>query len=198
MLVNAAGFGTCGNFFETDFAMQKKMIEVHVMAAVTLCRAALPGMIARNSGGIINIASINAFTRFPETAIYSATKMFLVAFTECIQAELDKVGAKNVAVQALCPGQTHTAFTETKEMRGFDPSRVPSFMWTTPDALVELSLARLARGSGTYIPRLRNKLFCMVFGSRLIDRILVFLRKYGVLEKVLAIFRKPPAARTPS
>jgi short-subunit dehydrogenase len=190
LLMNGAGFGTCGMFIETEFAAQKRMLDVHVTASVTLCRAALPGMVARDSGGIINIASINAYTRFPETVMYTATKMFLVAFTECIQVELEKMGARNVRVQALCPGQTRTAFTETQEMKGFDPSRVPAFMWMTPDTLVELSLARLARKSGTYIPLLRNKLFCFVFGNRLINELLVFLRKYGVLESILRLFRR--------
>lgn len=194
LLVNGAGFGTCGTFIETDFGAQAKMIDLHVLATVTLCRAVLPGMAARDAGGIINIASIAAFTRFPGACVYTATKIFLVAFTECIEVELDQMGARNVRVQALCPGNTRTAFNDTEAMRSVDPNRLPAFMWMTPERLVDLSLAALARGSGTYIPLMRNRLYCFVFGNRLIIRSLRLLRRLGVTEAILRVLRKPPAA----
>ena len=190
LLINGAGFGISRPFVEAEMSVHRQMIELHVLASVTLCRAVLPAMVAHDAGGIINIGSASAFTRFPGTAIYTATKMFLVAFTEVLEAELAKLGARSVRVQALCPGETRTPFTESETMRGYDASRVPWFMWMTPEALVELSLGALERKSGTYIPLLRNRLYCFVFGNRLINRILVVLRKYGVLEAILRMFKK--------
>jgi short-subunit dehydrogenase len=190
LLVNSAGFGTRGSFVETEFAAQRKMIELHIIASVTLCRAALPGMAARNTGGIINVASVAALTRFPEAAVYTASKMFLVAFTECLEVELDNMGAHNVRVQALCPGNTRTAFNETDAMRGIDVSRMPDFMWMTPEELVELSLERLGRKSGTYVPLFRNQVYCFLFGNRFIIQVLRVMRKAGISEGILRIIRK--------
>jgi len=190
LLINGAGFGSYGTFIETDYAVQLKMMQLHVIATVRLCRVALPGMVARGAGGVINIASISAFTRFPEISIYGPSKLFLVGFTECLQVELHKIGASRVRVQALCPGQTRTPFTETAGMRSFDSSRVPWFMWMSAEHLVELSLKALARRSGTFIPLWRNRLFCFVFGNPLVTRPLCFLRKLGVLEAILRFLRR--------
>jgi hypothetical protein len=187
LLVNGAGFGTKEIFTETIPATQQKMIDLHVKASVALARAALPGMVARNSGGIINIASVAALVRFPGQCTYTATKMFLVAFSECLAVELDQMGASNVRVQALCPGNTHTSFNDTETMRGYDPGRMPEFMWMTPDRLVELSLGALERGSGTYIPLLRNRVYCFVFGTPIMIRTLRFLRKTGITEKIMGL-----------
>lgn len=187
LLVNGAGFGTKEMFIDTVPAMQQKMIDLHVKASVALARAALPGMVARDSGGVINIASVAALVRFPGQCTYTATKMFLVAFTECLQVELDQMGARKVRVQALCPGNTHTAFNDTETMRGYDPGRMPEFMWMTAERLVELSLAALERGSGVYIPLLRNRIYCFVFGNPIMIRTLRFLRKTGVTEKIMSL-----------
>lgn len=189
-LVNAAGFGISGTFLDADFALQKNMIELHILATVALCRASLPGMVVRNTGGIINVASIAAFTRFPENSIYTASKMFLVAFTECLDLDLHKAGAGNIRVQALCPGQTRTPFVKTAALRGFDPSRIPSFMWMEPEQVVDLSLRALKKKSGTYIPMFRNRIFARVFGNRAVIRLLRVLRKFGLLEKCLELKNK--------
>ncbi|MEI8234674.1 MAG: SDR family NAD(P)-dependent oxidoreductase [Verrucomicrobiota bacterium] len=187
LLINNAGFGTTGNFVATNFDRQIDMISVHVLAAVRFCRAALPAMIARGAGSIINICSINAFLRFPETATYSATKAYLLVFSECLEAELAGTGVK---VQALCPGQTYTNFTTTPDMQGFDPGRIPPFLWMSADELVNRSLAALELGSGRFIPAWKNHLFVFVFGNRFILKVLAFLRKYGVLELVLKALKK--------
>jgi hypothetical protein len=194
-LVTAAGFGITANFSDTTFAKQKALIDIHVVASVRMCHAALQTMIPRDSGAIINISSISAFTRFPQTATYCGAKMFLIGFTESLAVELQKMGLRNIKLQALCPGQTRTAFPLSEDMRGFDPNRVPAFLWMTPEALVELSLARLERGSGTYIPHLKNKLYVFVFGNPIVTLLLNFLRKFGILEMALALFRRRKPAQ---
>jgi len=125
------------------------MVEVHVGATVRLTRAALPGMIERGRGGIINLASIAAFSPF-SGAMYSGTKAFLVMFSENLRAEVE---AKGISVQALCPGMTHTEF---HEVAAIDKAIVPKPFWMTAEKVVRISLRKLGRGA-VCVPGWKNK-----------------------------------------
>ena len=155
LLINNAGFGTTGHFAEIDLAKQVDMIQLHVIAPVRLCRAVLPGMIARRSGAIINVASIAAYWPLPENANYAASKMYLIVFSQALQAELRGTG---VRVQALCPGFTYTEFHDTTEFAQFDRRNIPAPFWMSADELARLSLAALERGKVVYIPGWQNRL----------------------------------------
>ncbi len=144
ILVNNAGFGIVGKFAESDLTRHLDMIHVHVIASVHLCRAVLPGMIARHRRGIINVSSISAFTSVGNVS-YTATKAYLVAFSEVLQVELAGTG---VHVQALCPGFTYTGFHDTPDLiNDFDRSRIPKMMWMSADKVVAGSLKALERGN---------------------------------------------------
>jgi short-subunit dehydrogenase len=157
LLVNNAGFGGgAGSFAEKDAGDHMGMVQVHVATTVRLCRAALPGMIARGRGGIINVASIAAFSPF-SGPMYSGTKAFLVMFSENLRAELE---GKGIVVQALCPGMTHTEF---HERIGMDKSVVPGPFWMTADKVVRTSLRRIGRGT-ICVPGWKNK--AVVFLTR--------------------------------
>lgn len=162
MLVNAAGFGTMGNFADIDIERQVDMIMVHVIAGVRFCRAVLPRMVDRDSGSIVNVCSINALTRFPETATYSATKAYMLVFTETLHVELAGTG---VTVQALCPGLTRTGFIDTPDMQRFDRARQPEWLWMDVSDVIAASLGALRRGQVRYIPGLKNRLYVLAFGS---------------------------------
>ena len=112
ILVNNAGFGIAGKFAETQVDRHLAMIHVHVLASVRFSRAALPGMLARGQGAIINVSSIGAFMPKPGDVTYCATKAYLNTFSEALQAELRGTG---VQIQALCPGFTHTEFLDNPE-----------------------------------------------------------------------------------
>ena len=155
LLINNAGFGTTGHFAQIDLNRQIDMIQVHVTAPVRLCRAVLPGMIARRSGAIINVASIAAYWPLPESANYAASKMYLVVFSRALQAELKGTG---VRVQALCPGFTYTEFHDTAEFAKFDRKNIPAPLWMSADELARLSLDALERGTVVYIPGWKNRL----------------------------------------
>lgn len=149
LLVNNAGFGGRGGFAKGDVSGHMTMVKVQIDTTVRLTRAALPGMLDRARGGIINVASIAAFSPF-SGPMYSGTKSFLVMFSENLHGE---VRDKGVAVQALCPGFTHTEF---HEVAGMDKSALPKGLWMSAERVVRISLRRLGRGA-LCIPGLRNK-----------------------------------------
>jgi short-subunit dehydrogenase len=130
------------------------MIRVHVIATVTLTRAALPQMIGRGQGAIINVSSIAAFFPSGGGATYTATKAYLNNFSEALAGELDGTG---VRVQALCPGFTYSEFHDTAEYEGFDRKQVPGTLWMSADAVVSESLAALDGGRVIVIPGRRYR-----------------------------------------
>jgi short-subunit dehydrogenase len=168
MLVNNAGFAVEGFFVETDIERQLDVVRVHDLATVRLTRAALPGMIARGHGYIINLSSMGAFFPFPANVVYNASKAFLLSFTQSLAMELWRTG---VRVQVLNPGFTHTAFHATMEA---DISSIPKNMWMSPKDVVQESLQALKkgkRGKIVVVPGGRNRRLALLF---LLPRPLVF------------------------
>ncbi len=151
MLVNNAGFGTFGRFVERDPEQEEAEIRLNVLAVMRLTRAALPGMVRRRSGTIINVSSMAALQPTPYNATYGATKAYVNSFTEAIHEELRGTG---VQVQALCPGFTRTEF---QEREGVDVSDIPSFAWMEPGAVVAASLAALQWGEVVCVPGIGNR-----------------------------------------
>lgn len=149
LLVNNAGFGTQGYFAEIAWQPQHDMLMVHLMASLRLMHAALPGLIQRRAGAIINVSSISAFFATPGGANYAATKAYLNTFSEALQAELSGTGVK---VQALCPGFTLTEFHDTPEYEPDHRSKVPAELWMTAEAVVQESLAALASNKVIVVP----------------------------------------------
>lgn len=151
LLVNNAGFGTTGNFAELDPDREAEEIRLNVLALTRLTRAALPGMIKRGHGAVINVSSLAALQPGPFMATYSATKAYVVQFTDALHEELRGTG---VQIQALCPGFTRTEF---QQRAGIDTSKLPPFVWMTAAAVVDASLAALGNGEPVYVPGLANR-----------------------------------------
>lgn len=146
LLVNNAGFGTAGRFASLDPEQEDAEIRLNVTALVRLTRAALPGMIARGAGAIINVSSMSAFFPGPYDATYGATKAFVNSFTEALHEELRGTG---VRVQALCPGFTPTEF---QQRAGINTAAIPACVWLTPEVVVSASLHGLRRGTVLCVP----------------------------------------------
>ena len=153
LLINNAGFGTLGRFWEADLAGQVRMHELHVMATMRLTHTALTCMVPRGHGGVINVSSVAGFGQSPGNVSYCATKAWINSFTTGIDMELRGLGSK-VKVQALCPGYTRTEFQETL---GIDPRAIPNFFWMDAEEVVETSLNEFARGKVIVIPKWRSK-----------------------------------------
>lgn len=166
LLVNNAGFGIGGSFAGADLAGQEQMVTVHMLAPMRLMRAALPHMIARGAGGVINVASLAAFMALPGNANYCATKAYLMRFSRAVHAE---VRHRGVTVQALCPGFVVTEFHDDRERVRMERRRSPAFLWMKADRVVADSLRGFERRQALVIPG---------FGYRLV----YWLAKLGVAD----------------
>jgi len=113
ILVNNAGFGSYGAFAESDHQTDLDMIQVNITALTSLAKLALPGMLARKRGRIMNVASTAGFQPGPLMAVYYATKAYVIMFSEAIANELKGSG---VTVTCLCPGATATKFAGRAKM----------------------------------------------------------------------------------
>lgn len=148
ILVNNAGFGTVGSFVEVERGKHDAMIQVHITAPVMLTHAALPGMLIRRKGHIINVASVAGILPL-RSELYSTTKAFLIQFSETLQT---KLGGSGVYLQALCPGFTVTEFHQTSEYTGFRRDKIPGFLWLSAEQVVRESLIALQRHQLICIP----------------------------------------------
>lgn len=179
LLVNNAGFGSDGYFFETDLKGQIDMHKLHVLATVRLCHAAVQNLIRSNSPaprrGIINVASVAGFNAAPQNVSYGATKRWMNHFTETMALEFAATG-KNITVQALCPGYTQTEFQDKLRV---DKSQIPKWLWMPADFVVEESLVGFGRGRLFVIPGWHYK--TLVF---LIKVLPSFMIRWGTVRLV--------------
>lgn len=175
LLVNNAGFGIGGAFANADVAGQAAMLTVHMLAPMRLMHAALPGMINRGAGGIINVASLAAFTALPGNANYCATKAYLLAFSQTLAGEVRRQG---VRVQALCPGFTVTEFHDHPDRVGFGRRRIPRFLWGAASSVVADSLRGLERGQVVCVPGALNRVILLLARTGLVNRLApIYLRR---------------------
>jgi short-subunit dehydrogenase len=154
-LVNNAGFGVPGRFFEADPEALDRMHRLHVIAIERLTRAALKGMVKRGKGNIVNVSSVAGFFITLNHTGYCSTKAWINAFTEGLYLELKNIGSP-VRIQALCPGFTHTEFHDVIKM---DRSRIARSLWMTAGGVVDASLRGLGKNRLFVIPGWRYRLF---------------------------------------
>jgi uncharacterized protein len=151
-LVNNAGVGHTGPFVEEPLDRVRAMMDLNMRALVELTRLALPGMVARRQGRLVNVVSTSAFQPVPFLDVYGATKAFVLSFTEALATELTGSG---VRVQALCPGLTKSEF---QEVAGTDKVRFNKTSAMEPEQVVALSLRALETGRLRVVPGWRNRL----------------------------------------
>jgi short-subunit dehydrogenase len=151
ILVNNAGYWEPGFFWERSPDSLEAMIMVHNVAPVRFIRAALPCMLQRDKGDIINVSSAGAYFNMVTMENYGATKTYLISFTESLHVALMGTG---IRVQALAPGLTATDFHSrlgadfTKEQR----------RWMKPDQVVDISLRAMEKARVVCIPGFRQRL----------------------------------------
>jgi uncharacterized protein len=162
LLVNNAGFGAPGRFWEAPLKAQEQMHQLHVMATVRLTHAALRNMVPRDVGAVINVASVSAWVRTPGGTSYCATKSWMTVFTEGLYLELRGMGS-NVTVQALCPGYTYSEFHDKMPVDRRDLAG--SGFWMTAEEVVDASLDGLRLRKLFVVPGWRYRLITAVLSK---------------------------------
>jgi short-subunit dehydrogenase len=135
--VNNAGFALGGSFLRDDVEDEQRLLDVLVVAVMRLTHAAVPGMIDRGSGMVINVSSIAGWIT---GGTYSAAKSWVTVFTESLAQEVQGTG---VRVTAVCPGFVHTEFHERASI---DMSQLPEVMWLEVPQVVDQAFRDLAVG----------------------------------------------------
>ena len=148
ILVNNAGFGSRGDFVSNERGRQVEMVRTNVEAVVDLTARFLPGMVERGRGSVINVASVAAFQPMPGTAVYAASKSFVLSFSEAIRTELRGSG---VTVTAVCPGPIKTEFTEAAGMGGVEDS-TPGVIWMSAEDLARQAVSGADRDKRVVVP----------------------------------------------
>jgi short-subunit dehydrogenase len=152
LLVNNAGMGTIGLFHELPGAREVDLVRLNVEAMVALCSAFVPGMVERGSGGILNVASVSGFMPVPQQATYSASKAFVLTFTEALTLDLHGTG---VTATALCPGPVKTEFAGIIE-------GLPDRLFVDPARVAREAIDGLEHGRRTVVPGGGNKVNALV------------------------------------
>ncbi|MFA6120244.1 MAG: SDR family oxidoreductase [Sideroxydans sp.] len=157
VLVNNAGIGDSSDFATESPEVIERMIHLNISTLTSLTRYALPQMVLRGSGKILNVASLAGYQPGgPGMAVYYATKAYVLSFSRAIRCELQTTG---VNVTVLCPGATATEFEQTA-----GAEKTLLFNWSRPMDAKAVALAGyrgMQRGCGEVVPRFMNKLLAV-------------------------------------
>jgi len=159
-LLNNAGFGSRGRFYESPVETQDAMHRLHVIATLRLAHAALRKMTAHGKGAVVNVSSVAGFVCRPGSTSYDATKAWINCFTEGLYLEL-KQARSLVRVQALCPGYT---LTEFHDVIAFDRKQIPASWWSPAEQVVDASLKGLKHNKLFVVPGWRYKFIVALLG----------------------------------
>lgn len=158
VLVNNAGIGLNSSFAQNDIAEEERLLRLNVRAVMRLTHAVLPQLLDRRKGDVVNVSSVAGFGPAQPGATYSATKAWVINFSESVGYAAREHG---VRVMALCPGYTRTEF---HERAGINTLPIPDRMWLRAEDVVREGLRDLRRGKLVSVPDVRYKL--IVAGMR--------------------------------
>ena len=175
ILVNNAGFGDCGDFSKTDINKEMNMIKTNITAYHILTKLYLIDMKKKNTGKILNVASIAGFMPGPLMATYYATKAYVVRLSEAIREELKKEKSK-VQISILCPGPVDTNFNKVANVK-FNLKEASS------QDIANYAIKKLEQGKFYIIPGIGVKL--ARFGVRLLPITLISKMTYKVQQRKL-------------
>lgn len=153
ILINNAGIGTDGPFWERHTDEELAQIEINVTALTALTHMVLPGMIERGNGAVLNVASTAAFQPLPRQSVYAATKAYVLSFSQALSKELAGTG---VSMTVLCPGPTRTEFFGERQAEL--EADTPGFTWQTAEDCARDGLDGMFKKKRVVVPKPLNKL----------------------------------------
>lgn len=159
-LVNNAGFNECGLFTDTNVEQEMKMIDLHIRFITQLTKRILPMMKKNNYGRIVNVGSTGSFIPSPSDAVYSATKAYIMSFSNALYGELKRTDIK---ITLLCPGATETKFAAKANIQD---TMLFKYAVMKPEKVVEIAYPKLMKGKRFVVPGTYNKL--LVFFSKIL------------------------------
>lgn len=179
LLINNAGFGLFGKFWETDLDRELEMIDVNVKALHILTKLFLRDFTERDYGFILNVSSVAGFMPGPNMATYYATKNYVLQLTSAIYEELRSAG-KNVYVGAFCPGPVNTEFNE------ISGANFGNHGLSAADA-AEYAIEKMFDGKLIIIPE--NEMKLIAFASGVSPR-KITMRILGQIQKLRAEYNE--------
>ncbi|MCL1979416.1 MAG: SDR family oxidoreductase [Methanomassiliicoccaceae archaeon] len=165
-LVHNAGFDAAGKFVDIDIEKEKGMIQLHTVFVTELTKMILPGMVSRKSGKILFIGSTASCVPCPMSAVYSATKSYILFFSRAVREELKGTG---VTATTICPGATRTKFAEKADLVGA-PIFSNRFVME-PEKVADAGYRSMMKGKVRHIPGIYNKI--LVFSSKIMPSTMV-------------------------
>lgn len=153
LLINAAGYGICGSFYEGDYESEMGMIDLNCKSLTMMTYRVLPYM--SKKARIVNFASAAAFMPQPGFAVYAATKAYVLSFSRALNMELK---GRGISVTAICPGPVKTEFFDIS----FANSKMPIYkklMMSKPKKVVALAINDIAVGNELSVYGLKMKIF---------------------------------------
>ena len=182
LVINNAGVGVVGPFAEASIDRQLDMLHLNIDALVKISHAYLNA--AKSGNALINVSSTLAFSPMPGIALYSATKAFVTAFSDCLWYENKHRG---IYVMGLCPGATSTRFQVNA---GGQDGDVPKNIMQTPEQVVDVAMAELEkRRKPTVVSGSLNRFFGLM--SRVLPRKTIVANMGRMAEKTRLQNQKP-------
>ena len=162
VLVNNAGMSLNRAFLRSTPEDEERLLRLNVHAVMRLTHAALPAMVERRTGAVVNVSSVSGFAAVMPGSTYPASKAWVTNFSESMAQLVRPYG---VRVMALCPGYTRTEF---HQRAGINMSKTPEWMWLDADEMVRAGMRDLARGKVVSVPDWKYKV--TVWGMRHLPR----------------------------
>ena len=161
VLVNDAGVGQSGKFFDIPFERDTELIHLNVIALTHLTKLYLKEMVARDEGKILQLGSVAGFQPGPGMAVYHATKAFVVSLSEAIATELADMDS-HVSITCLCPGPTDTKFFSRADLEESNVVHYKGMTMQPPEEVAEGAYKALMDGERIFIPGANNKVMTFI------------------------------------